>query len=294
MHYKESLGTRFYVFFAYLVIAMFSIACIYPILHILALSFSSKTAVNAGLVNIIPVDFSLEAYRFVVEGGAFFTAFGVSVKRTILGVALSMILTVLTGYPLSKTKTKSKFSFRNVYMWFFVFTMLFSGGLIPGYIVVNRLGLIDTIWALVLPGAVPVYYVILFQNFVKSLPDELTEAAYTDGAGELTILRKIVLPLSKPILATLTLFIAVNHWNSWFDGMIYMNRPKNYPLQTYLQTIVVQIDVKSVATISDVANISPRNSKAAQIILAMLPIVVVYPFLQKYFTKGIVMGSVKG
>ncbi len=292
MHYKESLGTRFYVFFAYLVIAMFSIACIYPILHILALSFSSKTAVNAGLVNIIPVDFSLEAYRFVVEGGAFFTAFGVSVKRTILGVALSMILTVLTGYPLSKTK--SKFSFRNVYMWFFVFTMLFSGGLIPGYIVVNRLGLIDTIWALVLPGAVPVYYVILFQNFVKSLPDELTEAAYTDGAGELTILRKIVLPLSKPILATLTLFIAVNHWNSWFDGMIYMNRPKNYPLQTYLQTIVVQIDVKSVATISDVANISPRNSKAAQIILAMLPIVVVYPFLQKYFTKGIVMGSVKG
>lgn len=292
MHYKESLGTRIYVFFAYLVIAIFSIACIYPILHILALSFSSKTAVNAGLVNIIPVDFSLEAYRFVVEGGAFFNAFGVSVKRTILGVVLSMSFTVLTGYPLSKSK--SKFSFRNVYMWFFVFTMLFSGGLIPGYIVVNKLGLIDTIWALVLPGAVPVYYVILFQNFVKSLPDELTEAAYTDGAGELTILRRIVLPLSKPILATLTLFIAVNHWNSWFDGMIYMNRPKNYPLQTYLQTIVVQIDVKSVATISDVANISPRNSKAAQIILAMLPIVMVYPFLQKYFTKGIVMGSVKG
>ena len=292
MHYKESLGTRIYVFFAYLAVTLFSIACIYPILHILALSFSSRTAVNAGLVNIIPVDFTLEAYRFVMEGGAFFTAFQMSVKRTILGVAVSMVFTVLAGYPLSKTR--SRFSSRNVYMWFFVFTMLFSGGLIPGYIVVNKLGLIDTIWALVLPGAVPVYYVILFQNFIKSLPEELIEAAYTDGAGELTILQKIILPLSKPILATLTLFIAVNHWNSWFDGMIYMNRPKNYPLQTYLQTIVVQIDVKSVATISDVTGISPRNSKAAQIILAMLPIVVVYPFLQKYFTKGIVMGSVKG
>lgn len=292
MHYKESLGTRIYVGFANIIVTIFSIACIYPILHILAVSLSSKTAVTGGLVNIIPVDFTLEAYKFVMEGGKFFTAFGISVKRTILGVIVSLILTILTGYPLSKSIRK--FSCRNVYMWFLVFTMLFSGGLIPGYIVVYKLGLIDSIWSLVLPSAVPVYYIILFQNFVKSLPDGLLEAAYIDGAGEMTVLGKIIVPLSKPIMATLTLFIAVNHWNSWFDGMIYMNRPKNYPLQTYLQTIVVQINLKAVRNISDVTSISPRNSKSAQIILAMLPIILVYPFLQKYFTKGIVLGSVKG
>lgn len=292
MHYKESLGTRIYVALAYIIVTVFSIACIYPILHVLAVSFSSKVAVNAGLVNILPVDFSLDAYEFVIRGGAFFTAFWVSVKRTLLGVVISMAFVILAGYPLSKTRRQ--FSCRNVYMWFFVVTMLFSGGLIPSYIVVSKLGLIDSLWALVLPGAVPVYYLILFQNFVKSLPDGLIEAAYIDGAGEGTVLGKIILPLSKPILATLVLFIAVNHWNAWFDGMIYMNRPDNYPLQTYLQTIVVEVNLKAVTSLGDVTNISPKNSKSAQIILAMLPIVIVYPFLQKYFTKGIVLGSVKG
>lgn len=292
MHYKESLGTRIYVALAYIIVALFSIACIYPMLHVLATSLSSKTAVSGGLVSIFPVDFTLDAYDFVMKGGKFYAAFLISVKRTVLGIAVGLILIVLTGYPLSKTKRK--FSARNFYMWFLIITMLFSGGMIPSYIVVYKLGLIDTIWSLVLPGAVGAYNMILFQNYVKSLPDELSEAAYIDGAGELMVLRKIIIPLSKPILATLTLFIAVAHWNSWFDGMIYMNRPKNYPLQTYLQTIVIQIDFENITSISDVTSISTQNSKAAQIILAMLPILVVYPFLQKYFTKGIIMGSVKG
>lgn len=292
MHYKESLGTRIYVAISYIIVTVFGLLCIYPFLHVLAVSFSSKAAVSAGLVNIIPVDFSLDAYDFVTKGGEFMTSFWISIKRTVLGVVLSMVMIVLAGYPLSRTK--KQFSCRNIYMWFFVFTMLFGGGLIPTYIVISKLKLIDTIWALVIPGCVPVYYLILFQNYVKSLPDELSEAAYIDGATEMDVLLRIILPLSKPMLATLILFVAVNHWNAWFDGMIYMNRAKNYPLQTYLQTIVVEVNLKAVSSLGDVTNISPQNSKCAQIILAMLPIIVVYPFLQKYFTKGIVMGSVKG
>ena len=292
MHYKESLGTRIYVALSYIFVTVFSVLCIYPFLHVLAVSFSSKSAVNAGLVNLIPVDFTLDAYNFVTKGSEFVTAFIVSVKRTILGVVLSMLMIILAGYPLSKTR--KQFSCRNFYMWFFVVTMLFGGGLIPTYIVISKLGLIDSIWALVLPGCVPGYYLILFQNYVKSLPDELTEAAYIDGAGERDVLFKIILPLSKPMLATLILFVAVNHWNAWFDGMIYMIRTVNYPLQTYLQTIVVDVNLKTVTSLGDVTNIAAQNSKCAQIILAMLPIIVVYPFLQKYFTKGIVMGSVKG
>ncbi len=292
MHYKKTLGNQIFTIVNCFLLIVVSIACIFPILHILAISFSSKTAVNGGMVTFLPVDFTTEAYKFVANGKEFYLSFIVSVKRTILGVIINMFFTVTAGYALSKSK--QKFSARNGYMWFFIITMLFSGGLIPGYLVVSKLNLIDTVWALILPGAVPVYYLILFQNFVKTLPEEITESAYIDGAREMTVLTRMILPLSKPILATLILFNAVNHWNSWFDGMIYMNRPQNYPLQTYLQTIVVEINLKAVNSISDITSISEKNSRAAQIILAMLPIVVVYPFLQKYFTKGIVLGSVKG
>ena len=166
--------------------------------------------------------------------------------------------------------------------------------MIPVYLIVKATHLLDTIWALVLPGAVPVYNIILLQNYFKSLPDEIYDSARVDGAGEWRILYRIFLPLSKPVLATLVVFVTVAHWNSWFDGMLYMNRPEHYPLQTYLQTIVVKLDLNTINDISQVKNISSQNSKAAQIIIAMLPILCVYPFLQKYFTKGIIMGSVKG
>ncbi|MDL2293521.1 carbohydrate ABC transporter permease [Ruminococcaceae bacterium OttesenSCG-928-D13] len=292
MRLKKSVGRRVFLVVNALLVALISVVCIYPILHILAVSFSSNEAAQGGMVNLLPVDFQLDAYEFVIGNAQFFTSFGVSVKRTLLGLVVNMTITILAAYPLSKTR--DKFSGRNKYMWFFVFTMLFSGGLIPGYLIVNATGLIDTIWALVIPSAVPVYNIILLQNYIKGLPGEISESAYIDGAGEWSVLFRIILPLSKPVLATLVLFAAVAHWNSWFDGMIYMNRPQNYPLQTYLQTIVVQLNLKAVTNLSDVTNIAEQNSKAAQIIIAMLPILVVYPFLQKYFTKGIVLGSVKG
>jgi putative aldouronate transport system permease protein len=203
-----------------------------------------------------------------------------------------MLVTVLAAYPISKRR--NVFRSRDFYAWYIVITMLFSGGLIPWYLVIRYTGLIDTIWALIIPYAVPAFNVIILQNFFKELPDEISESAHIDGAGHWTLLFKIMMPLSKPVIATLILFVAVGHWNSWFDGMLLMNRPENYPLQTYLQTIVVQINVNAINNVETIKNICQRNSQAAQIIIAMLPILCVYPFLQKYFTKGIILGSVKG
>jgi putative aldouronate transport system permease protein len=204
-----------------------------------------------------------------------------------------MLMTVLAAYPLSKTKRQ--FSARQFYVWYFMIAMMVSGGLIPNYLLISSLGLLDSVWALVLPSAVNVFNIILLMNYMKSLPDEIMESAFVDGAGHFKVLFRIVLPLCKPVLATLVLFIAVAHWNSWFDGLIYMNRVQNYPLQSYLQTIVVDINMDLVQNVDDLLlNVTQKSSKSAQIFLAMLPILCVYPFLQKYFTSGIVMGSVKG
>ena len=181
-------------------------------------------------------------------------------------------------------------------MWFFFITMLFSGGLIPYYMTINKLGLIDTFWALILPTAVPVYNVIILLNFFRQLPIEIEEAARVDGASYMRVLFQIVVPLSLPSLATLTLFCIVNHWNSWFEGLLLMNSPTHYPLQSYLQTVIVNRDM-SLMSISDILTasvVSDRTSKAAQTFVAALPVLVVYPFLQKYFAAGITLGGVKG
>ena len=289
---KPSISRKIFVILNYVFLTLSAVICIIPFLHIVAVSFSSKTAVSAGWVTFWPINFQLDTYNFVVKSSAFYTAFGKSIERTILGVIIDMLFTILAAYPLSRRK--NQFHARGFYAWFFVVTMLFGGGLIPTYLVVQRTGLIDTIWALIIPGAVPVFNVILLQNFFKELPDEISESAFIDGAGHWTVLTKILVPISKPVMATLILFVAVTHWNSWFDGLIYMNHTDNYPLQSYLQTIIVKVNLEAAQNINDIANISQQNVKSAQIIIAMLPILCVYPFLQKYFTKGIVLGSVKG
>jgi putative aldouronate transport system permease protein len=174
---------------------------------------------------------------------------------------------------------------------------MFNGGLIPTYIVVQKAGLTNTLWALILPQAIPVFNVILLQNFFKALPKEIEESAFMDGAGHVRTLVSLYLPLSKPVLATLTLFVAVHHWNSWFDGLIFINSPAKYPLQSYLQTVVVNpdFDMLSAQELENLwAGVVAKNSKAATIFLAAAPIIMLYPFLQKYFIKGIVLGSVKG
>ncbi len=271
--------------------------CLLPILNVLALSFSASSAAAAGEVKLWPIGFNLASYRYALTKPQFITSFFVSVKRVVLGLGINMLFTILAAYPLSKTK-KELFG-RNVYAWFFFFTMIFSGGLVPWYIVVNQTGLMNTLWAVILPGAVPVYNVIILLNFFRQLPRELYEAAVVDGAGEMYILIKLYLPLSIPSLATLALFVAVGHWNNWFDGLILMTNPENYPLQTYLRSLIVVKNMQTMSSLSqadlqELAKVSDRTLRAAQIFIAALPILVAYPFVQKYFMKGLVMGSVKG
>lgn len=279
--------------FNYTFLISLSILCLLPLIHVFALSLSSSAAATAGLVKLWPVDFTTSSYDYVLSKPEFLRSMGVSLKRVLLGVSINMLLTVLIAYPLSKET--EKFRWRTAYAWFFVITILFSGGLIPLYMTVKMTGLLGSIWALILPSAVPVFNVILLLNFFRGLPKALEEAAFIDGAGHWTLLWKIFVPLSAPALATITLFATVNHWNSWFDGLIFMNSPEDYPLQSYLQTVVIQRDLTlvSAAEMRTLAEVSDRTAKAAQIFLGALPILLVYPFLQRFFMKGIVLGSVK-
>jgi len=263
-------------------------------INVLAVSLSSSSAAAAGYVKLWPVDFTLDSYKYALSKPEFVRAFIVSLKRVALGYVINILLCILVAYPLSKSK--KTFKWRDFYAWFFIITMLFNGGLIPTYMVVRYLGLRDNILALILPGAVPVYFMILLMNFFRELPQEIEEAAYIDGAGYWTSLWKIYIPLSKPALATVTLFIVVGHWNSWFDGLIYMNSMENYPLQSYLQTTVIGVDFNraSLSNLASLAEVSDRTFKAAQVFVGSLPILIVYPFLQPFFIKGLVLGSVKG
>ncbi|MFD0868331.1 Inner membrane ABC transporter permease protein ycjP [Chlamydia abortus] len=275
------------------ILVISSLLCIFPIWYTIAVSFSDKAAVAAGMVTFWPVDFTLSSYKKILQEQAFFTAFGVSLKRVFLGGIINFVVCAMMAYPLSRTP--EQFRFRNVYMWFIVFTMLFSGGLIPWFVTIKSYGLLDTIWALVLPTAVPVFNVILLVNYFRSIPKDMDEAGMMDGAGPWYMLIKIYLPLSVPVLATITLFSIVGHWNSFFDGLILMNKQENYPLQTYIQQLVVQINTDNMTTeeLRQMAQLSNKTLNAAKIVISMLPILVVYPFLQRFFIHGIMLGSVK-
>jgi putative aldouronate transport system permease protein len=296
---KESVPRRIFLVANTVFLLIVAIICIAPFVNLLAVSFSNKVAVAAGEVTFWPVGFTLVSYDFITNTSKFIQSLVVSLKRTALGVPVNLLLIVLTAYPLSKA-TK-EFRARNVFSWFFVVTILFYAGLIPTYMVVRTTGLIDRIWALILPGALPVFSMLVVMNYMRSLPKELEEAAYIDGATHVQTLVRIILPVATPTLATVTLFSFVGHWNSWFDGMIYMNKIQHYPLQTYLQTVVVNPEefLRSNTDLSGnltkyLAMVSARTTGAAQMFLAMIPILAVYPYLQKYFTTGLVLGSVKG
>ncbi|MGL6175247.1 MAG: carbohydrate ABC transporter permease [Cellulosilyticaceae bacterium] len=291
---KIGLSRRIFLIINTIILILLALTCFLPLLHVLAISFSSSAAATSGQVGLWPVDFTLGSYEYVARKPEFWRAASISVLRVVVGVPFQMLITILVAYPLSKEE--GKLMGRKVYLWYFVVTMLFSGGLIPTYLTIDALGLIDSFWALILPGAVPIFNIILLLNFFRNLPNEIDEAAQIDGANYWICLWKIFVPLSKPALATLVLFSAVGHWNSWFDGLIYMNKTTNYPLQSYLQTVVVAKDMSMItsAEFASLKEVSDRTNKAAQVFLAMIPIICIYPFLQKYFTKGIVLGSVKG
>ncbi|WP_054860999.1 ABC transporter permease subunit [Gracilibacillus sp. JCM 18860] len=290
MYHKTLGGYKIFNIFNYTFLIAMAILCVLPLIHVLAVSFSGKEAASANIINLLPVDFTLEAYQKTFDNPLFLQTLYNSFYRTTLGTFITMTVLVFAGYALSK-----EFKGRNFYMWFIVFTMLFSGGMIPSYILVSNLNLTNTVWALVLPGGVVnAFNLILLMNFFKTIPKSLEEAAKIDGAGFFRILFQIYLPLSMAGIATITLFTMVFHWNSWFDGLIYMRETSNYPLATFLQTIVVQQDMSKISTNpEDLENLSQRTVKSAQIFIGALPILLVYPFLQKYFVKGIVMGSIK-
>jgi len=293
---KNNIGRTVFKIFNYIFMTAICLTCVLPFVHLLAVSFSSSSAVAAGKVNFWPVEFTAYSYKFALEGGKFLTALWVSVKRVILGVSLNMLFMVITAYPMSKTK--EQLAGRNIYMIFFVATMLISGGMIPTYLVISRLGLLNSIWSLTLPYALPVYNMVILMNFIRNLPAGVEEAAMIDGASPIQILVRILLPLLKPALATVCLFCVVFHWNSWFDGMLYINETTKLPLQSYLQTLVKNFEqiMQTAGTnyVELLSRMNARTGRAAQLFIGAIPLMLIYPFLQKYFAKGLVIGSEKG
>ncbi len=288
----RSWGSRLFDILNYTLLAIVALACLLPLINVFAISLSDRASTTAHLVKFWPVNFTTLNYEQIVDQAEFQGAFMISLIRVGLGSTLTVLVTILTAYPLSLTQG---FSGQRLFKRLLIFAMLFSGGLIPWFLAIKSLGLLNTIWALILPMAVQVFYIIVMLNFFRNLPVELSEAATIDGASHWDILFRIYIPLSKPALATILLFVAVLYWNSWFDALILMNTSEQYPLQTYLKATVITLDFTRL--LNDpllVAKLSEQSLRAAQVFLATVPILIVYPFLQRYFVKGLVLGSVKG
>ncbi|AZN43677.1 carbohydrate ABC transporter permease [Paenibacillus albus] len=273
-----------------LVVMLLSIG---PMLHTLAVSLSSQAKAEAGLVSFWPRGLTYESYHSILKDSQFFRSSWVSVQRVLWTTGLSFIVTLLLAFPLSRETRQ--FPLRNPFMWLLVFCMLFNGGLVPFYIVVNDLGLYDKMAALVLPSVVNVFNTILVINFFRGVPKELHESASIDGANPWQQLFRIYLPLSLPVLATVSLFVIVTTWNEYLHGLIFIRDPEKMPLQTYLQSIFIKIDPSHMTSeeIIEASKVSNTTLNAAKIIVSLVPIVAIYPFLQRYFIHGIMLGSVK-
>ena len=267
-----------------------------PFLNVASKAVSGGGAVSAGLVSIFPVDFQRETVKYIMRDSQFQRAMENTVFITALGTAGGMILTILTAYPLSKEHLRG----RKGFMYIYIFIMLFSGGMVPNFLLIQKLGFYDTIWAVTVPGAVSVFYMIILRTNFEQIPDALEEAAIIDGMNDLQILFRIFIPLSLPIYAALILFFAVWHWNSFFDAFIYLQTKSRYPLQVILKEIVTANTLNDLGNSAvgqsamETTELVGENLKCATIIVVMLPVRMVYPFVQKYFVKGMMIGAVKG
>ncbi|MGG1552838.1 carbohydrate ABC transporter permease [Paenibacillus ferrarius] len=290
---ETTLSSRAFDLLLIVVLVGIALLCVMPLWYTLAVSLSDNAAASSGRVSFWPVGFNIKSYQEIMGDGKFFNSFWISIQRVMLGSSLNFVIILLLGYPLSKSS--KDLPYRNVFMWILVFTMLFNGGLIPWYQTVKSLGLINNIWALVLGNSVPVFSVILVINYFRNLPKELEEAALVDGAGPWYMLVKLFIPLSVPVLATVTLFSIVYHWNEFFNGLVLMSNADHYPLQTYIQQLVVIVDANTMTAeqIQKMSELSNQTLNAAKIFIAMLPVLVIYPFLQRFFIHGITLGSVK-
>ena len=290
---------RFVDALKYLFLILFALTTLLPFLNLVAKGFSGESAVISGRVLFWPLDPTIKTYNYVLRGNTFFNAFKVSVLITLVGSVSAVVVTAMTAYPLSRSNFRGRKGF--LYLW--VFIMLFNGGMVPNYMLYRVLGLMDTMWCLMLPGLVSVYNMLLIKNYFETLPDSLEEAARIDGASNMRVLFQIVLPISLPMLATITLFYAVSYWNDYFTARMYISSIDKRPLQLYLYDLInnaLQImnqgaDGNTGAlSADDVMNLTPESVRAAAITLSTLPILLVYPQLQKYFVSGIVVGSVEG
>ena len=299
-----SVSRRIFLVLLAIFLVLMCLICIIPFLHVIALSFSHKIPAMQGKIVLWPLDFndgtkqiffgfSLKSYLFVFERSQFWRALFVSAERVVLSGFLTMFVTIITAYPLSKPT--SEFRGRTVYVWLFAITMLVSGGLIPWYMIIQGLGMLDSIWALVIPGCAPAFSFLLLLNFFRGLPKSLEESALLDGASHWRILWRIYVPLSLPAIATLVLFTVVGSWNAWFDGLILMTRPGNYPMQSYMYTLIsaANIEVMTRPKAKLLQFVNDQTVKSAQVVIGALPMLLLYPFLQRYFMMGMILGSVK-
>lgn len=289
---KVSLSYRGFQIFNGMIMTVVVFMTLYPFVYLVAQSFSGEAAVYAGKVSFYPVDFTTKTYEVILSKPDFFRYYGNTILYAVVGTLISVAATAVLAYPLSKERLRmNKF-----FIPFVLFTMYFGGGLIPNYILVAKtLGMRDTIWAIVIPGAISAFNVILMKTFFASLPNEIEEAAKVDGLDVYGIFVKITLPLSKPIIATMVLFVIVGIWNNWFGPSLYLQSKDKWPIALYLrQVIETAISPAEIGATSEEANQIAATVKSAAMVLTSLPIICVYPFVQKYFVQGMMIGSVKG
>jgi len=293
-HIRESFGDQVFLTVVYIFLAIVLLVVLYPLVYIVSASFSSPLAVSSGRVWLFPVDFSLRGYQVALSNPQIITGYANSLFYTFFGTLISVTLTVAVAYPLSRAKLYG----RGFLMFFITLTMIFSGGLIPTYLVVKQLGMINTRWAMIIPGAVAAFYVIIARTFFQlNIPEELAEAAELDGCSDLNFLWKIVIPLSGPIIAVLTLMYAVGQWNSYFEALIYLKSASLQPLQLVLRYILI-LDKAAGGMLDATAYVERMQLndllKYTLVVIGSLPVLIIYPFVQRYFVRGMLLGSIKG
>lgn len=287
----ESFGERLYTFVIYALLIVFCLMILIPLLHIISGSFSDPMALLKGEVGLLPKGLTLSMYKTVFQDAEIWQGYWNTIVYTVVGTAISVVLTAFGAYPLSR----KDFFGRNVFMGLFAFTMFFTGGMIPTYLLVKQLHMLNTMWSLVLPSAVSTYNLIIMRTFFQtSIPGELAESASLDGCNDLGIFFRIVIPLAAPIFAVMVLFYGVAQWNSWFPALLYVSDRSLYPLQMVLREVLIQSDISNMAGSTGDVEVIGDGLKYATMVVATLPIMCLYPFLQKYFVKGVMIGAVKG
>ncbi|WP_164821389.1 carbohydrate ABC transporter permease [Paenibacillus koleovorans] len=292
MHNTLTRADKGFVVFCYVSLILFTISVLLPIINLLAVATSGETEVIAGRVTLLPKQLQLDAFHFVLGSNQFFTSFRVSLLMTAVGSVLGLLFSIMAAYPLSKPNLPG----RKAVLLAFVFTMMFNGGIVPQYLLMQKLHLLNTIWSVLFPLVTNVFNMLIIKSFMEGLPEEIEESAKMDGATPVTTLIRIILPLCMPVVATIGLFYAVEIWNEYFHSRLYLSSRSLMPLQLYLRTVIFEaMDPSGGFTLdSTTLKLAPQSIINATVLLSMLPMAVLYPFVQRFFVQGLVLGSVKG